>query len=80
MNGNKISRQIHAIFGIFMVVFYIGIGIFLLVFAERRFIIDKAIRGIIGWTFLLYGLFRIYLTYKQIVEAFFSKSDKEEQD
>jgi hypothetical protein len=67
-------------FGIFMVVFYIGIGIFFLVFAERRFNIDKAIRGIMGWTFLLYGLFRIYLTYKLIVEAFFSKSDEEEQD
>jgi hypothetical protein len=78
MNNNKISQQIHALFGIFMVVFYLGVGIFLLFFADRFFIIDKAIRGIIGSTFLLYGFYRVYVTYKQIVEAFFTKGTSEE--
>jgi cbb3-type cytochrome oxidase subunit 3 len=78
MNDNRILRQFHAIFGIFMVVFYIGIGIFFLFFASRRFNIDKAIRVIMGSTFLFYGLYRIYVTYKQVVEAFFTKRDNEE--
>jgi hypothetical protein len=78
MNNNRISKQFHAMFGIFMVAFYIGFGIFFLFFTENLFVIDKAIRGIMGWTFLLFGCFRIYMTYKQITEAFFSKKDDDE--
>jgi hypothetical protein len=77
MNDNKFLKQFHALFGIFMVLFYIGIGTFLLFFAGRSFNIDKALRGIMGSTFLFYGIYRIYVTYKQIAEAFFSKKDKE---
>ena len=55
MNSNRILQQFHAMFGIFMVMFYIGVGIFLLFFADM-FNIDKAIRGIIGSTFMLYGI------------------------
>jgi len=78
MNDNKILQQFHAMFGIFMVVFYLGIGIFLLFFASKMFNIDKAIRVIMGSTFLLYGLYRIYVTSKQIVKAF-SQKDKNKE-
>jgi len=74
MNNNKILKQFHAVFGIFMVIFYIGVGIFLLFYA-KMFTIDKAIRVIIGSTFIFYGAYRIYVTYKQIKEAFFTKDD-----
>lgn len=74
MNSNRILQQFHAMFGIFMVMFYIGVGIFLLFFADM-FNIDKAIRGIIGSTFILYGIYRIFVTYKQIVNAFIKKDD-----
>lgn len=74
MNNNNILKQFHAVFGIFMVVFYIGVGIFLLFFA-KMFTIDKAIRVIIGSTFIFYGAYRMYVTYKQIKEAFFTKDD-----
>ena len=74
MNSNRILQQFHAMFGIFMVMFYIGVGIFLLFFADM-FNIDKAIRGIIGSTFMLYGIYRIFVTYKQIVNAFIKKDD-----
>lgn len=77
MNNNKILQQFHAIFGIFMVIFYLGAGIFLIYFA-KNYNIDKAIRGIIGSTFIFYGLYRIYVTYKQIQELFFTKD--EDQD
>lgn len=72
MSGNRIIQQFHAVFGIFMVMFYIGAGILLLFFAER-FNIDKALRVIIGSSFLFYGLYRVYATWKLITSAFFSK-------
>jgi len=75
---NRFSKQFHAIFGIFMVCFYLGIGIFLLFFADRYFVIDKALRGIVGVPFILYGLYRIYRTYIQLVEAFSPEKEEDE--
>jgi hypothetical protein len=76
-SDNKILQQFHAMFGIFMVMFYLGVGIFFLFFDTKMFNINKAMRGIIGITFLFYGSYRVYVTYKQIVEAFFTKKDNE---
>jgi len=81
MHYDKISQQFHALFGIFMVIFYLGIGVFVLFFADKVFIIEgeyKAVLGIMGITFLLYGSYRIYATYKQIVKAFFSENKDQE--
>lgn len=75
MNENRVLRQFHAVFGIFMVVFYLGVGVFLLFFA-KMFVIDKAIRVMIGSTFILYGLYRTYVTYKQLVKVFSSEDEK----
>jgi len=41
MDNNRILQQIYAIFGIFMVMFYIGGGIFFLFFADRYFNLNK---------------------------------------
>jgi hypothetical protein len=81
MNDNKILQQFHAMFGVFMVMFYMGAGILFLFFPgviNRIFNIDKAYLDIIGSAFLLYGLYRIYVTYKQIAEAFFKKEKDRE--
>jgi hypothetical protein len=78
MNNNKILQQFHALFGVFMVAFFLGFGIFFLFFADRMFVIDKAMRVIMGSTFLFYGIYRIFVSYKQIVEAFFPRDDDEE--
>jgi len=75
MNGNKITQQIQAILRFFMALFYLGTGIFLLFFADN-FQIDKALRNIIGVTFLFYGSFRIYTASANIVRLFFTR-DKE---
>jgi hypothetical protein len=72
MESSKISQQIHAVFGLLMVFFYLGSGIFFLFFASR-FNIEKAISGILGVVFSLYGVFRIYMTWKQFKTAFFDK-------
>ncbi len=77
MDNNRILQQIYAMFGIFMVMFYLGGGIFFLFFADRLLNMNKAILGILGGTFLLYGVYRVFVTYKQIVDAFFTR-DKDE--
>lgn len=78
MDNNRIIQQIHAMFGIFMVLFYLGGGIFFLFYADRFFDMNKALFGLFGATFLLYGIYRIFTTYKQITNAFF-KRDKDEE-
>ena len=74
---NKMMQQFHAIFGVFMVFFYFGVGIFLLFFA-KMFTIDKAVRVIVGSAFLFYGAYRVTVAYRQIVDAFFSKEDDQD--
>mgnify|MGYP001225729443 CR=1 FL=1 len=77
MRNNKILQQFDAVFGIFMVIFYLGMGVFLLFFAQKIFNIDKALRSILGGTFLLYGTYRIFVTIRQISDAFSSNKDEE---
>ncbi|MBN2633211.1 MAG: hypothetical protein JXR66_06625 [Bacteroidales bacterium] len=71
MNNNRMLQQFHAVFGVFMVLFYLFVGVFLLFYADRMFVIDRAIRVIIGSTFLIYGIYRTYTTYKLIIKVFF---------
>jgi uncharacterized membrane protein len=80
MNGGRIGQQFHALFGIFMVVFYIGMGIFILFFSQNMFKIDKAIRVMMGSTFMFYGIYRIFVSVKLIREAFFRKEIDEEEN
>jgi amino acid permease len=77
MNNNRISKQFDAIFGIFMVCFYLGIGIFLIFFSDM-FTINKALLRIIGGAFILMGLYRIYSTYRKITQAFSREKEEDE--
>jgi len=77
MNSNRMLQQFYAMFGIFMVMFYLGVGIALLFFL-KMFNIDQALRVIIGSTFLLLGIYRITVTYRQIKQFFFTKENEEE--
>ena len=74
MNDNRIFQQVSAIFSIFMVFFYLGIGYYLIFIFDLGYI-DKALRVIMGSTFLFYGIFRAYRAYVKIVDAFFTKRD-----
>jgi hypothetical protein len=76
MNENKIMQQISAIFSVFMVFFYIGIGFFLIFYSKLAYL-DKPIRVIMGSTFIFYGIYRAFRAYVQISKLFFSK-DKDE--
>jgi hypothetical protein len=77
MNGNRIVEQVTAIFTTFMVLVYLGAGIFLLFYSDMSYL-DKAIRVIMGSTFIFYGLYRAYRAYVKIVEVFFTDDPEEE--
>lgn len=75
MDTNKLMEQVLAIFSIFMVFFYLGIGFYMLFFFPQTYL-GKAVLVIMGSTFIFYGLYRAYRTYVKIVEVFFTKNDE----
>jgi len=77
MNENKLMQQVTAIFGIFMVFFYLGAGIFL-IFFFRETTLDRSVLVIFGSVLIFYGLFRAYRTYVSIIELFFKRSKEDE--
>jgi len=77
MEGNKLMQQVIAIFSIFMVLFYLGVGYYF-IFLSNLSYLDKAVRVIMGSTFIFYGLYRAYRTYVKIVEVFFTKDSDDE--
>jgi hypothetical protein len=77
MNGNRLMQQVIAIFSVFMVIFYLGVGYYLIFYPNFSYL-DKSIRVIMGSTFLFYGIYRAYRAYVKIVEVFFTKDDDDE--
>jgi len=76
MNENRLMQQVMAIFSIFMVFFYLGVGCYFVFFSDSSYL-DKSVRVIMGSTFLFYGLYRAYNAYVKIVEAFFPGDKKQ---
>lgn len=76
MNENRMMNQVSAVFGVFMTVFYIGIGLY--VATTNDMMLDKAVRSIFGFTFALYGVYRGFRTFQKIRDAFFRRDDKNE--
>jgi hypothetical protein len=77
MNDNRIMKQINAIFSVFMVFFYIGIGVYL-VFYFKNTTLDRSVLILFGSVIFLYGLYRAYRTYVSIVELFFRHREEDE--
>jgi cytochrome c biogenesis protein CcdA len=78
MNENRIMRQVTAIFSIFLVVLYLGAGIYFVFFSDRSYL-DKSVRVIAGIAFIFYGLYRAYRTYVNIVEVFFTRNNNNQE-
>jgi hypothetical protein len=79
MNDNKIMKQMTAIFSLFMVFFYLGVGIFLLFFFDsERSMLGKPVFTIFGVFCIFYGLYRAYTTYVSIVKLFFRHQDEDD--
>jgi len=77
MNSNRITKQIQAVIRFLMSLFYVGVAIFLLFYADN-FQIDKALRNIVGGAFLFYGIFRIYTSTVTLYKLFFGKDEDED--
>jgi hypothetical protein len=71
MDSNKVLQQVMAIFSIFMVFFYIGVGTYMAFFYNMTYI-DKPVLVIIGTTFIFYGLYRAYRSFIMIRNLFFN--------
>jgi cytochrome c biogenesis protein CcdA len=78
MNESRLMQQMTAIFSVFMVFFYIGVGAFFIFYSDRS-TIDKPVRIILGSTFIFYGLYRAFRAYLKIVEAFFKKDNNRDK-
>jgi hypothetical protein len=77
MNDNKMMRQINAIFSVFMVFFYLGIGVYL-VFYFKNTVLDRSVVVLFGSVIFLYGVYRAYRAYVSIVELFFRHGNDNE--
>jgi hypothetical protein len=77
MNENRLMQQVMAIFSIFMVLFYLAAGIFLLFFFESG-TYNRPMIVIMGSTFIFYGLYRTFRAYIKIKEVFFTKENNDE--
>jgi cytochrome c biogenesis protein CcdA len=65
-NENKAAKAMRFWFGIFMVLFYVGIGI-LLIIANKTFVMFTSTTTIIvGVILTIYGIWRGYRLYKGI--------------
>jgi len=76
MNENRLMNQVSAVFGIFMTVFYIGIGLYIATTDDLT--LDKPVLVIFGVTFALYGVYRGFRSFQKIREAFFRKDRNDE--
>lgn len=73
MNENRMMNQISSIFGVFMTLFYIGVGLYIAL--AKNLMIDKVIRGIFGFTFVFYGIYRGFRSFQAIKESFFNEEE-----
>ena len=76
MKDNRMMDQVTAIFGLFMTVFYIGIGYYIAFVVELT--MDKTLKTFFGFMMILYGLYRGFRTYQKLKETFFNR-DKDDK-
>jgi len=55
MNGNRLMEQVTAIFSIFMVLFYLGVGWYFIFYSDLSYL-AKPVRVLMGSTLIFYGL------------------------
>jgi len=78
MDSKKLYDKIFAIFGLFMVFFYLGLG-YILIFSPILDYIDKPLRVIIGIPLIVYGIYRAVTSYEKIKKSFFTDDDDDNE-
>lgn len=76
-SSSKMYDKVFAIFGTFMVFFYFGLAVFILI--SDLFEIDKALRIVISVPLFIYALYRVFISYEKIKESFFGNDDEDEK-
>jgi uncharacterized membrane protein HdeD (DUF308 family) len=51
-------------FGLFMVIVYLGIGIFLILMGENSAFLNRTTRLVLGIALIVYGIFRAWRVFK----------------
>lgn len=74
MSSKNLYDKVLAIFGSVMVFFYFGLGFFIMFYPQLN--IDKPLRIIFSIPLLVYGIYRILVSYEKIKESFFSNDDE----
>jgi len=76
MNSKNLYDKVFTIFGTAMVIFYFGLGYFI-IFSPYLNYIDKALRVIMGTPLIIYGIYRAFTSYQKIKDNFFSDNETE---
>jgi hypothetical protein len=74
MSGRRLYDKVMTIVGTLMIFFYLGIAYILLFTSAIN--ADKTIKVIFSIPLLLYGLYRIVLSYQKIKENFFEPEEE----
>jgi len=77
MSEKNLYEQVMVIFGAVMIFFYIGLGIFIIIYPRFSYI-DKTIRIIFGSVLCLLGVQRAVRTYEKVKEVFFTHKNSDE--
>ncbi len=75
MSSRRLYDKVMTIVGTMMIFFYLGLA-YILFFAEYFAYIEITLRVIFGTPLVLYGLYRIFLSYQRIKENFFETDDE----
>lgn len=77
MRTRTLYEQVMSIFGVFMTIFYFGIGLYFIT-TDSFPNIESFIRYFVGGMFVFYGIYRAFQSYHKIKEAFFTGDDDQE--
>jgi len=77
MSNKNLYDRVFAVFGTLMVFFYLGLGAFIIFSPLLDSYMDKALRIVFGIPLIIYGIYRVFVAWEKIKEAFFSQ-DREE--
>jgi hypothetical protein len=75
MDQKRMMNQVGAVFGAFMTIFYLGVGLYIIFSPTFKSFDNRPVLVIFGGTFIFYGVYRGFRSYEKIREAFFTGDD-----
>jgi len=72
MSNKNLYDKVFAVFGTVMVFFYLGLGAFIIFSPMLDSYMDKALRIVFGIPLIIYDIYRVFVAWEKIRDAFFS--------